>query len=147
MWNAQPPRYLSTFEAFKPRSPPHDTMDVEQVLAGKYPAKSHAKRVVEWMRSQNTKINGVLYLEGQKTRMIEDNDGEMHFRYDPFPSIENGQLILRFSQTTKVFLLSHWLQSARCLLRIRYCDRDLNSLYSSHRARKCTLVRSASIRR
>lgn len=55
--------------------------DVKTILAGKYPAKAHAKRVVEWMREKNHKVNGVLYLEGQKTRMIEDNDGEAPFRF------------------------------------------------------------------
>jgi len=55
--------------------------DVEATLAGKYPAKAHAKRVVEWMRKTNPNVSGVLYLEGQKTRMIEDNDSEMPFRF------------------------------------------------------------------
>lgn len=52
----------------------------EEILKGKYPAKAHAKRVVEYMRKKNPAVNGVLYLEGQKTRMIEDNDGEAPFR-------------------------------------------------------------------
>ena len=55
--------------------------DYETVLKGKYPAKAHAKKVVEYLKSSNAGIEGVLYLEGQKTRMIEDNDGEAHFRY------------------------------------------------------------------
>lgn len=55
--------------------------DVKNILAGKYPAKSHAKRVVEWMRKRNPSVSGVLYLEGQKTRMIEDNDESMPFRF------------------------------------------------------------------
>lgn len=54
--------------------------DFESILKGKYPAKAHARRVVEWMRKTNPDISGVLYLEGQKTRMIEDNDGEAPFR-------------------------------------------------------------------
>ena len=52
----------------------------EATLAGKYPAKEHARRVVEWMKKTKPDISGVLYLEGQKTRMIEDNDEEMPFR-------------------------------------------------------------------
>ena len=57
-------------------------INVEQVLKGKYPAKEHARRVVEWMRShaKGKEVKGVLYLEGQKTRMIEDNDESMPFR-------------------------------------------------------------------
>ena len=42
----------------------------EQVLKSKYPAKLHAKRVAEWI-VKNGGENGVLYLEGQKTRMNE----------------------------------------------------------------------------
>ncbi|CAG8952639.1 hypothetical protein HYFRA_00009746 [Hymenoscyphus fraxineus] len=52
----------------------------ETILKGKYPAKAHARKVVEYMRKKGKTVNGVLYLEGQKTKMIEDNDGEAHFR-------------------------------------------------------------------
>lgn len=51
----------------------------ETALKGKYPAKAHAKKVIEYMRKQGKTVNGVLYLEGQKTKMIEDNDGEAPF--------------------------------------------------------------------
>jgi Xaa-Pro dipeptidase len=57
-----------------------DMAEVERVLAGKYPAKAHARRVVEYIKKTNPKANGVLYLEGQKTRMIEDNDETQPFR-------------------------------------------------------------------
>lgn len=50
------------------------------VLEGKYPAKEHARRVVEYIKQKIPKASGVLYLEGQKTRMIEDNDEAMPFR-------------------------------------------------------------------
>jgi Xaa-Pro dipeptidase len=55
---------------------------VEKILAGKYPAKAHARRVVEYIRKTNPDASGVLYLEGQKTRMIEDSDETMPFRHD-----------------------------------------------------------------
>lgn len=55
--------------------------DYETILSGKYPAKAHAKRVVAWMRKQDPNVSGVLYLESQKTKMIEDNDGTAHFRF------------------------------------------------------------------
>lgn len=55
---------------------------VETILAGKYPAKAHAKRVVEYIRKTHPNATGTLYLEGQKTRMIEDNDEPQPFRYD-----------------------------------------------------------------
>ncbi|CZT06946.1 probable Probable Xaa-Pro aminopeptidase pepP [Rhynchosporium graminicola] len=54
--------------------------DSDTILAGKYPAKAHAKAVVKWMKTKNPSVSGVLYLEGQKTRMIEDNDSEAPFR-------------------------------------------------------------------
>ncbi|KAL2064094.1 hypothetical protein VTL71DRAFT_4588 [Oculimacula yallundae] len=54
--------------------------DIDTILAGKYPAKAHAKAVVKWMKKKNPNVKGLLYLEGQKTRMIEDNDGEAPFR-------------------------------------------------------------------
>ena len=59
------------------------------VLSGKYPAKGHAKRVVEYIKTARPDATGVLYLEGQKTKMIEDNDETMPFRYNhPSPSYQ-----------------------------------------------------------
>ena len=43
----------------------------EDVLKGKYPAKAHAQKVAEYIKSKGGDITGTLYLEGQKTRMIE----------------------------------------------------------------------------
>lgn len=43
----------------------------EDVIKGKYPAKAHAKKVVEYIKSKGGDMTGTLYLEGQKTRMIE----------------------------------------------------------------------------
>ncbi|PNY26208.1 Peptidase M24, structural domain protein, partial [Tolypocladium capitatum] len=54
--------------------------DFEAVLKGKYPAKSHAKRVVDLIRSNAPGPNRVLYLEGRMTRLQEDNDSPEHFR-------------------------------------------------------------------
>ena len=52
----------------------------EEIMKDKYPAKEHARRTVEALRAKLPDATGVLYLEGQKTKMIEDNDGEEHFR-------------------------------------------------------------------
>jgi hypothetical protein len=41
------------------------------ILNGKYPAKAHAKKVAEYVINKGGNKNGVLYLEGQKLRMIE----------------------------------------------------------------------------
>lgn len=56
--------------------------DFESVLKGKYPAKSHAKRVLELVREKVSDANGILYLEGRMTKMLEDNDSAEPFRYD-----------------------------------------------------------------
>jgi len=53
---------------------------VNSILAGKYPAKAHARRVIEYIKKSKPDAQGVLYLEGQKTRMIEDNDEAQPFR-------------------------------------------------------------------
>lgn len=55
--------------------------DYDEVLKGKYPAKAHAKRVVQILREKGAKADGFLYLEARHTKMIEDNDGPEHFRY------------------------------------------------------------------
>ncbi|KOS21780.1 putative Xaa-Pro aminopeptidase [Escovopsis weberi] len=54
--------------------------DFEAVLSGKYPAKAHAKRVVELIRKQDPNASGVLYLESRHTKLLEDNDSPEHFR-------------------------------------------------------------------
>jgi hypothetical protein len=53
----------------------------DETLAGKYPAKNHAKRVGTYLRSHGYTGDGVIYLEAQKTRLIEDNDEPVPFRY------------------------------------------------------------------
>ncbi|PQE10811.1 metallopeptidase family M24 protein [Rutstroemia sp. NJR-2017a BBW] len=56
----------------------------QDILSGKYPAKQHAKRVVEYLKSKHPDATGVLYLESQKTTMIEDNDEAAPFRQRRF---------------------------------------------------------------
>ncbi len=48
---------------------------------GKYPAKDHAKRVADYIQASSFGPDGVIYLESQKTRLIEDNDTPQKFRY------------------------------------------------------------------
>ena len=55
--------------------------ETHRILKGKYPAKAHAAKVVNYLKSKVPNVNGVIYLEGQKTRMIEDNDEEIPFRF------------------------------------------------------------------
>lgn len=49
---------------------------VDAILAAKYPGKAHARRVAQALKQDA----GAIYLEAQKTRMIEDNDEAMPFR-------------------------------------------------------------------
>ncbi|OQE19005.1 hypothetical protein PENSTE_c016G02614 [Penicillium steckii] len=51
---------------------------VDAILAAKYPGKAHARRVAQALQAQGNA--GAIYLEAQKTRMIEDNDEAMPFR-------------------------------------------------------------------
>ncbi|MCJ1434932.1 hypothetical protein MMC27_004302 [Xylographa pallens] len=46
----------------------------------KYPAKAHAAKVASYLKSKSPSANGIIFLEGQKTRMIEDNDEPVPFR-------------------------------------------------------------------
>ncbi|KAJ5888812.1 hypothetical protein N7495_008853 [Penicillium taxi] len=52
---------------------------VDSILAGKYPAKAHARRVAESLQTQHGET-GAIYLEAQKSRLIEDSDEDMPFR-------------------------------------------------------------------
>ncbi|KAI9373137.1 putative Xaa-Pro aminopeptidase pepP [Aspergillus egyptiacus] len=52
---------------------------LDSFLATKYPAKAHARRVAEGLKTLGHS-GGAIYLEAQKTRLIEDNDEPMPFR-------------------------------------------------------------------
>ncbi|KAL8690791.1 MAG: hypothetical protein Q9218_003840 [Villophora microphyllina] len=54
----------------------------DSILEGqKYPAKNHCSKVAGYLRSQhNISSNSVIYLEGQKTKLLEDNDEPQPFR-------------------------------------------------------------------
>lgn len=52
----------------------------DATLKEKYPAKSHCRRVAKYITDQGFSRDGVIYLEAQKTRMVEDDDQAMHFR-------------------------------------------------------------------
>jgi Xaa-Pro dipeptidase len=49
-------------------------------LEGKYPAKAHAKRVADAIKASGVTQDGLIYLQGQKTHLIEDNDTPQKFR-------------------------------------------------------------------
>jgi Xaa-Pro dipeptidase len=56
------------------------TMDYNTILKGKYPAKAHARRVVDYIRSKVPAPSGVLYLESRMTKLMEDSDEPEPFR-------------------------------------------------------------------
>lgn len=66
-----------SFFTFHPRLPIMTSVD--SILAAKYPAKAHARRVAEALKAHGDA--GLIYLEAQKNRLIEDNDEAMPFRY------------------------------------------------------------------
>lgn len=41
------------------------------ILKKKYPAKAHAQRVAQYLRENGGNGKGVIYLEGQKDKLIE----------------------------------------------------------------------------
>ncbi|CEL01543.1 hypothetical protein ASPCAL01125 [Aspergillus calidoustus] len=52
---------------------------LDAILATKYPAKAHARRVADGLKALGHS-GGAIYLEAQKTRLIEDNDEPVPFR-------------------------------------------------------------------
>ena len=58
-------------------------MDYDSILQDKYPAKRHAQRVVDHIRSKVPNATGVIYLESRMTKLLEDNDEAEPFRYAP----------------------------------------------------------------
>lgn len=52
----------------------------EEVLKGKYPGKTHVKKVVGHIQSQLPNATGVIYVEAKKAKLHEDCDQEEHFR-------------------------------------------------------------------
>ena len=45
--------------------------DLPSPPSGKYPAKAHARRVAEYIRQNGGLDKGIIYLEAQKTHMVE----------------------------------------------------------------------------
>ena len=58
--------------------------DHDSILKGKYPAKAHCAKVAAYLKEAVTNDSPTrIYLQGQKTRMIEDNDEPQPFRSGP----------------------------------------------------------------
>ena len=67
----------------------------DDILRGKYPAKAHCSKVAAYLK-EKTGIDGPsrIYLQGQKTRMIEDNDEPQPFRSASFSHIDRSEFLL-----------------------------------------------------
>ncbi|KAJ4538294.1 hypothetical protein HRR78_008178 [Exophiala dermatitidis] len=57
----------------------------DTTLKGKYPAKAHCRRVAKYLTDAGLARDGVIYLEAQKTRMVEDDDQAVPFRQRRLP--------------------------------------------------------------
>lgn len=44
---------------------------LDALLEQKYPAKAHARKVAKWLKEIGGGDQGVIYLEGQKDKLIE----------------------------------------------------------------------------
>ncbi|KAL8719206.1 MAG: hypothetical protein Q9225_003760 [Loekoesia sp. 1 TL-2023] len=53
----------------------------DSILKGKYPAKAHCAKVASYLKTKHSILDdSVIYLEGQKTHLLEDNDEPQPFR-------------------------------------------------------------------
>jgi hypothetical protein len=84
-----PQQQLRSYSSYQntgpPPPPPQPKMvgeDFDDILKGKYPAKAHARRVAQLIAKDDASksVNGILYVEAQPTKMIEDDDGSQPFR-------------------------------------------------------------------
>ncbi|KAK5708682.1 hypothetical protein LTR17_020453 [Elasticomyces elasticus] len=68
-------------------SKPIANPDLPAPPSGKYPAKAHARRVAKWIAEQGGPKSGIIFLEGQSTKMMEVLDTPLwtrnrrHFYY------------------------------------------------------------------
>jgi hypothetical protein len=118
--------------------------DYERVLQGKYPAKQHARRVVNQIRAKLPDASGVIYLEGRMTKLIEDNDEPVPFRWVPTtegPTTMAGiPLTMTLHQTATLLLLPYRSRSSRLPPDLRHPDLEIDPLHTSDRSRQRHLV-------
>jgi hypothetical protein len=89
----------------------------DEVLKGKYPAKEHARKVAKWIVEKGGDKNGTLYLEAQKLKLNEDNDGEAPFRYANSLHVETNRS--SSGQSATLLFLPQWLRTARLISYLR----------------------------
>lgn len=111
----------------------------------KYPAKEHARRVAEKIKENVPNARGIIYLEGQKTVLIEDNDEPVPFRCVQLARPE--YIMMLTWQSTPALLLPHWMRGAGLRGHLRHCLCPLDTLHPSAPPIRRHLVRTSSWRR
>lgn len=81
IWHQRARPYFTPLQPHRVRFFSAKMASYNETLQGKYPAKLHAKKVVDYIRAKSPEATGVLYLESQKSKLHEDCDQEEHFRY------------------------------------------------------------------
>ncbi|KAL8753087.1 MAG: hypothetical protein Q9199_005286 [Rusavskia elegans] len=77
------PKQTTTMTASATYAPARSRPFQDSILEGNYPAKAHCAKVASYLQTKSANAAGkaVIYLEGQKTILIEDNDEPRPFRY------------------------------------------------------------------
>lgn len=117
-WNWSPPNDFKPHLQTRLFTSHQSTMAGDNsILKGKYPAKAHCAKLATYLK-EKIRHDGPtrIYLQGQKTRMIEDNDEPQPFRsaFRP-PMVESDRyhILTVICQTAPAFLLPYGLQLAR----------------------------------
>ena len=93
----------------------HSTIMNQQdsILNGKYPAKAHCAKVAAYLKETVKDDRPArIYLQGQKTRMIEDNDEPQPFRFEHVVARAQVRADLYYSDNVVIFSTS---LAATCL--------------------------------
>ena len=86
----------------------------DSIVEGKYPAKAHCAKVAAYLKEKSGGDGpSRIYLQGQKTRMIEDNDEPQPFRSISLRPVHRSELLLTFFLDSAV--TSSTCQAAACL--------------------------------
>ena len=86
----------------------------DNILEGKYPAKAHCAKVAAYLEEKaGSDDPSRIYLQGQKTRMIEDNDEPQPFRSISLKPIDRSEFLLISFLDSAV--TSSTCQAAPCL--------------------------------
>ena len=86
----------------------------DNILEGKYPAKAHCAKVAAYLKEKaGSDGPSRIYLQGQKTRMIEDNDEPQPFRSTSLRPVDRSELLLTSFLDSAV--TSSTCQAAPCL--------------------------------